>query len=116
MRETEQRASVIARELNRHYRLGTSGRCGDPCYFDDSIAIQPEEPTVVRVPRAFEVSFEEEGGVGLGLHQNRARGSKPAIELFRSRAEQQIRGCQHGAFAGEAKRPCRKIRQGDNCH
>jgi len=69
MRQPEARPAAVRHEFDRHHSLSPFC-CGGPRQFYQPIAIQPEEVPVVRMPLAFEVSLEEEGGVNFALHQH----------------------------------------------
>jgi hypothetical protein len=77
----EQSAGITGHQVNRHHCLRTSGFRGDPGQFHTSIAIQTEKSAVVGMPRTFEMGVEKDGGIDFALHQHRAWGGKPAVEL-----------------------------------
>jgi len=103
VREAEMRPAVMGLQLDRHDGLGAFCRCSKPCQFHKLIALKSEEPAIVRMPRSFELCFEEERRVDFPLHQDRSRRRKPAIELLRPRAEEDSRWRVHGALDRQAE-------------
>jgi hypothetical protein len=80
--EAQLRAGVVRGEFDGDDRLSVFGGSREPGQFDEAIALQPKEPTVVGMALPFEVGLEEEGGVDFGFHQHAGRSGEPAVELF----------------------------------
>ena len=97
--EAQLRAGVVRGEFDGDDRLSAFGGSREPGQFDEAIALQPKEPTVVGMALPFEEGLEEEGGVDFGFHQDGARSGEPAVELFGPGAEERGGGRDHGALA-----------------
>ena len=105
MLEAEQSSAVFRNQLHRYLSLRALGCCGKPGEFNKPGALQAQEPSVMRMPLAFELGFKEEGRFDFGPHRDRAGRGKPAIKLLCPGAEKHIRSGLHHALEGKGKRP-----------
>jgi hypothetical protein len=96
--EAEKSASVGWSEFDGNDGLGAFGGRGEPGQFDEVVALESEEATVVGMALPLEMRLKKESGVDFGPHQNGAGRGKPAIELLGPREVESGGGCQNGAL------------------
>src|SRR5208282_441752 len=102
-------------EFDGDYRFGTMGGDGQPGELDQAVGIEEEKAAVVGVTLAFVLGLEEEGRVGLRIHEDSAWDGEPAVEFFGpGEVEGGGRG-EHVALGGDVERSCREIGWGDDC-
>lgn len=93
------RAVSLGSKLNGDDRLRSAGPDGKPGQLDQPVLLKAEKPAVIRAPDlAAVMCLEEEDGVDLGLHQDRPRRRKPAVDLLRPGS------VHHGRRRGETAR------------
>src|SRR5215813_11281292 len=91
MPQSEARAGAHRAELHGDDRLGPSSPdLRHPGHLDEVRGLEPQEPSVVRMPGAFVTGLEEERLADRGLHRHRAGSCEPAVELFRPRQVERL--------------------------
>jgi hypothetical protein len=110
VRQTQLRATFVRLEFHRYHRLGAVGRARDPGDFNEPVALQPQEPPIMRMPRSLEFSLEEES-----LLTSPFINTVPGAANQRSNCSVQARKSASGAVAiarSQSKRNGREERSG----